>query len=342
MSSFIKLVISLATTALLALSWPPTATFAQGVTTPRTAPGPLSCGRPSLLFSVTHGLDDNFSNTTPADSPPQPSAALIAQYTLTTPNIFDQTTSNYHFGDTLAINVPQNSTIVAARLITRMKPLAGQPENDGVNFHVPGTPFSSSIGYSLNIISGNAWTAGSPSKIFVFTAATNILNAMTAAAAATPPQPALDVYVQDDTSVDFLRLEVCYTPPKGPDVAATKLHKGSVYSLNVGNPGGPIPVGDTIEVTDYIPVALTITSINAPSPWTCSANPAPLPVTGPAVITCTYQVTTIIGTGVNLPQIQLSTTGRPKCPNCMRVRLLRPGARPPIETNTANNISCVN
>src|ERR1051326_1584580 len=45
----------------------------------------------------------------------------------------------------------------------------------------------------------------------------------------------LDVYVQDDTSVDFLTLEVCYIPPGPFDLAAHKTRGHGMYSLAVTN-----------------------------------------------------------------------------------------------------------
>jgi hypothetical protein len=79
-----------------------------------------------------------------------------------------------------------------------------QAWNDTITLHVPNTPL---LSFSLSSISSTTWQFPY-NKIFVFRLPNNFLTALTAAT-----QPVLDIVVQDDTSVDFLRLEVCYIPP---------------------------------------------------------------------------------------------------------------------------------
>ena len=129
----------------------------------------------------------------------------------------------------------------------------------------------------------------------------------------------LNFYVQDDTAVDFIRIEGCYKPaPPKYDLVASKKHDGNVYFLNVHNNGPQIMPTGHVDVVEVIPAGLTISSFPG-GPWTCTGS---LPVIGPNSFTCSYQIPSGgIAANSDLPQILLKSEGTAECPNCMRVKL---------------------
>jgi hypothetical protein len=151
----------------------------------------------------------------------------------------------------------------------------------------------------------------------------------------------LHVYVQDDTSVDFIRIEGCSKPKPNYDLLASKKHDGNVYFLNVHNNGQQIMPAGHVDVVEVVPVGLTILSFPG-GPWTCTGS---LPVIGPDSFTCSYQIP---GGGIaansDLPQILLKSEGKSECPNCMRVKLylkeVAEGGKPVGEGDMKNNVSC--
>jgi len=169
---------------------------------------------------------------------------------------------------------------------------------------------------------------------------------------------ALDVYVEDDQSVDFTGLELCFETKLPYDIGVTKVRDGNLYLIRVTNLGKPISPPAKIEVTEMVPAGLTVTAMSIPAGWTCT--PA-APVTGPDAIICTYIVTGTIATGQALPAIVLKTVGKGTCANCVRARLYMPYMLPPRnkederpgsppaslpwhvihEANEDNNVSCV-
>jgi hypothetical protein len=157
------------------------------------------------------------------------------------------------------------------------------------------------------------------------------------------PAHELHVFVQDDTSVDFVQIEYCYKPaaPKY-DLVATKKHEGSAYTLDVTNNGSPLSPSGKIDMVEIVPAGLTITGANLPSGWTCPG--VSFPVNGPDAFTCTFAITTTIATGQHLPQIVLKAEGKPECPNCMKVKLylksVADGVTPVNEGDMKNNTSC--
>jgi hypothetical protein len=310
-------------------------------------------------MSILHGKIDNFAAG--GDSQPTPSDPLKIQFpqlvSQAANNIFDNTGINYLFGDTLFLNaLPIGSTITVARVSTRLKPNSGDGSssagNDTFSFQSGGSRF----GYSLKDQPANTsvgrWGNNVPSQAggvnftFTFTTVANPANT-------TSPYPAnflaliantrmLDILEQDDTSVDYVQLDLCYKPPAKYDLVASKKHDGNVYSLNVHNNGQQIMPTGHVDVVEVVPAGLTITSFPS-GPWTCTGL---LPVVGPDSFTCSYQIPGGgIAVGANLPQIVLKSEGTPECPNCMRVKLylkeFEGGVKPVNEGDMKNNVSCV-
>jgi len=353
MTTFLRRGGRLFVAVMVGQSWLLAAAVAQvpGVTVVTSVPPPLYCmAKPTLPFSVTHGTNDSFGTGTP-DPAPVPSQSLITQtgVAVGAPNLFDQpaTQINYRFGDSLPIAIPAFSTVNSVRLITRMRAHPAGSGNDAMSIGLSnGATTLVALGSKgLAAMNSGAWNSGNVA-IFVI----DVLVAFPALGPAINNalmnniQPSLDVFVQDDTGVDFLRLDVCYIAPKPIDVAAQKTRKhGGGYNLSVTNPGGPLPAGILVEVTDYVPVGATVTAFGA-APWNCTAPVSP-PFSGPEVITCTMIVPAGgIPPNGTLPTIPVSMTLSPppqNCPNCMRVRLKPGGGVSVIEQNTANNVSCI-
>jgi hypothetical protein len=316
------------------------------------APPPFTCAAGESAFKDGNGTNDSFAGT--ADPKPHPSAGFIAAVNLVpATNIYDQTASNYHFGETFTFNL--QGQVTKLRLTTRLKGNSADANNDGITFSTSATFTPGHFGFALSTLVPG-WPAGG-AKLFWFDFAlanpTTVqvnsgpnlgpLPAGYSAAAflgalGTPNTP-LHVYVEDDTSVDFIQIEGCYKPY---DLVATKKHDGSTYTLDVTNAGAPISPSGSIQVVEVVPPGLTIGGIGAPNPWTCTGS---FPMTGPDAFTCTYPINAVIATGQHLPQIFLKTDGTPECPNCMRAHLYLQavfgGQKPVDEVDMKNNASCV-
>lgn len=297
-----------------------------------TWPATLRCAPPTQHMSMLHGIDDNFAVPTPADPAPTPGAGLIATYgaPMTAPsNKYDNTAVNYHFGDTFAFPLPAGTSITAARVTTRIRPNGDIWNNDSFNFQQQGAkaePVLGNMGYhtpgSSQLISFDITSSGiSPAPSYGTTG-----NPSQALAALNANQ-FLNFYMQDDSEIDFIALELCVTvpPPKDYDIGVNKQRddRGG-YIIRIANPGRPLPAGAKVEMTELVPAGLTVGAVSAPAPWSCALPVTPL--VGPDSFVCTYIVPAAgIPTGGALPTISLRTTGQPECTNCARVRLYLPG-----------------
>jgi hypothetical protein len=324
-------------------------------------PPPFKCQPGEWSGTIGHGTDDSFAGGT---EPTSPSAAFksIPGLNLTTSlNTYDQpaSTSNYHFGDTLTFNPPPG-TITRARLTTRLRPNSGDAINDGISFFYNSPTVADRFGFAINSLPGaSPWQPPHAPVKFTFefpqTGNVQVWGNGSGFPPAGPPyngpaffaglnaHHALDVYVQDDTSVDFLQLQLCVKLDKPKyDLVASKKHDGNVYILNVFNAGQQINPTGRVDVVEIVPVGLTITSFPG-APWTCTGSP---PVVGPDAFTCSYQVPPGgVAANSSLPPIVLKSEGQARCPNCMRVRLflreVADGQKPVDEGDMKNNWSCV-
>jgi hypothetical protein len=312
-------------------------------------PAPFKCEAGEIAFKDGNGTDDHFAGTGTADAKPHPSGipGLVA-----TTNIYDQTASNYHFGDTFMLKQTGGS-ITRFRVTTRVKSNSPDSSNDGFSFSIKPafTPGHFSYGFAQG-----AGPIGWGDLTFVYDRAT--VNQIRVNAAFVDPAPAgtydsatffnsldggapLHFYVQDDTSVDFIRIEGCYKPAPKYDLVAGKKHDGNVYILNVHNNGSQIMPTGKVDVVELVPAGLTITSFPS-GPWACNGS---LPVVGPDSFTCSFSIP---GGGIpansNLPPIMLKSEGKAECPNCMRVKLylkeVAEGGKPVDEGDMKNNVSC--
>jgi hypothetical protein len=364
MTTLSRHMLPLAAIALIGLAGSSVAAFAQapkpaGAATngPITPVEPFQCRPGESAFKTGNGTNDNFAGT--ADPKPHPSAAFASAVTLVpATNIYDQTASNYHFGDTFTLNPPGQITKV--RLTTRLKANSGDANNDGISFSTSPSFTPGHFGFALNTLSPGWGTSGSGQMpklfMFEFEAGSTVQVNVAGNPSNTTPSPyssstfygdlntnhLLHVYVEDDTSVDFVEVELCYQPAPKYDLVAAKKHDGNIYTLNVHNAGSPIMPTGSVQVVEVVPAGLTIDWASMTG-WQCPG--AVFPVVGPDAFTCNYQIPAGgIAANANLPPIVLKTEGTPECPNCMRARLflksVSEGSKPVDEGDMKNNVSC--
>ncbi|MFN0135215.1 MAG: DUF6923 family protein [Phycisphaerae bacterium] len=165
------------------------------------------CDDSGPFFSWTLGIQDNFS---PAGSEPAPpSSALLAAFPSSTWKPFDNATP----GDRLGVRftgIP--SGVVGALLETRMRPNNYIPANDTLSIGlVPGwPPGQASWSETIAALPGAGnWAVGDPAQTFVLdlcnlpadiNGVTNVLGKLA--------DGYLDVWVENDTTVDYMKLVV--------------------------------------------------------------------------------------------------------------------------------------
>ncbi|GIU71644.1 MAG: hypothetical protein KatS3mg003_1123 [Candidatus Nitrosocaldaceae archaeon] len=156
------------------------------------------------------GIEDNFTNGTEQASPSPALAVFLANYPSGTRN-FDDLTNNRVFGHTFS-NLPDN--IVAATLEMAFR--AGTAETFNDSFALD---FSNNTQFayasSLANIHGGSWNDNDSTSIILDLANLPISGSYpTDILASINEDHALDIYIQDDTGIDFARLTVtsCIIP----------------------------------------------------------------------------------------------------------------------------------
>lgn len=115
---------------------------------------------------------------------------------------------------------------------------------------------------------------------------------------------------------------------------------GTWFNLWVTNVGAPItfPAGG-LTVTDAIPAGMTVSSVAGPN-WSCTP-PIPPAMTGPASLTCHYNLAGSLATNAGISDsiiVHYTTTGPGPFTNCATVSA---SAAVGVDTNPANNTACV-
>lgn len=207
------------------------------------------------------GVDDNF-NPQNMSEPASPDAALLIMLGAD-PASFDDPSPNRQFGHSFSLL--QGSCLVAAQLELRAKPLAGSG-NDALHLGFVGRDgafagtrasayFGSGNPPSLPALLSDAWSPASYPSGHVFTLDLANLAGGVNLLPDLATQRAIDLYVQDDTSIDFLRLTLalcpCPTPtatptPNLPVVGFADLHvhqftnEALAGAWLYGSPTGPV------------------------------------------------------------------------------------------------------
>jgi len=189
---------------------------------------------------VDAGVDDNFSTANGPEpaSPSQGLQTLIGLNPALPRADFDVTSINQQFGNTFVL--PQGDCVTGAMLEFRAQPLAPAPsgsDNDAINLgfvsssgQFVGTHWSAYFGSGntgLPMLLTQQWVPGNFAAGNVFSldlgnlpGGTNLLSDLDA-------KRSLDMYIQDDTSVDYVRLVVSLcscpipTPTKTPTSTPT-------------------------------------------------------------------------------------------------------------------------
>ncbi|MBI1763989.1 MAG: putative Ig domain-containing protein [Acidobacteria bacterium] len=169
------------------------------------------CPMSSKPRTYRAGNMDNFDNITlPADAAPAPRAALVAQFGNPARKNFDDPTINKWVMHSFT-GLPAN--IVKAELEVRMQP-GGVASNDSINFIFPPNT-SVTWGQQMSVLNP-PWNSPQVPVTYNFdlsnlpvagTQQTNLLALLNT-------HHLLDIAIQDDTTVDYIKLRVWTCPPR--------------------------------------------------------------------------------------------------------------------------------
>lgn len=169
--------------------------FAQTAARPNNPPMKAEC---TTTTTYIHGLQDNFTGGPEPTTLSPALAAFLAP--LANPATYDYQKPNNHFGDSFQICGCRTCGGTLEIRVQRTNPPNGS-DNDGITVGV--APFNAKI------ISAVIWAAGDPPvKTLTFNLDPGTLNDILCAQKTNSPW--LDVYVQDDTTVDFIKLTILH------------------------------------------------------------------------------------------------------------------------------------
>lgn len=200
------------------------------------------CSNP-LATTIPAGLQDNFlMPTEPASASPALRAFLTTSFTWPVREFFDYGGTNHSFGHSFTNLLGDNNGcyIVSARLEIRLAGLgSGNPMDDMIGFVQGGQAVWSS---SISALYGAPWIPGAQNTFILDldnlpASASGITNILAALRDGT-----LDVFVQNNTSVDYmiLQLEYCCNNSgtgSGPTLEGTKYN--DLNGNGVRDPGEP-------------------------------------------------------------------------------------------------------
>jgi hypothetical protein len=155
-------------------------------------------------FEILAGVNENCKFTPPLE-PASPSLALTSAYSGPWRR-FDQIVSNRRFGHTF---IGLQSGIVAAELELCVRAGKDKPTNDSLSLEFSGLSFA--WGKRLTSLTGMAWNAGDKKKLILDLGNLPASGAGVTSVLGDMADTNLDVYLQDDTAVDYiiLRYSVC-------------------------------------------------------------------------------------------------------------------------------------
>ncbi len=237
----------------------------------------MLCPVGQQAISVTHGTVDAFSTA----GTPDPLADAVSatrhpdpQFDIAKQHLRLDACGIYNFGDTLYFTLAPGETVTAAQVTTNTRSNGDISSNDTMSFLQAGGAAPTFTTFSYN----GADFGGPRTYVFNGSGATPIPNASMTnplnILAALTANKRLDVVMQDDSSVDFITLDLCVAPPPPYDIAVRKTHDGSHYGIAVTNPGRAISAPAKIEVTELVPAGLNVTSIGGTG-WSCTPTPPP-------------------------------------------------------------------
>jgi len=186
--------------------------FMGGLSSGLSGLGDTSRYQGSRTYTFRAGLMDNFA---PPSDPASPRPALVTQFGNPVKKDFDVTTIDSWVLHSFT-GLPAN--IVSAELEVRMRPGSGDPTNDSINFAFPPNT-SVTWGQQMAALpgSGGTWNPLQSPTTFILDLAnlpagavgqpTNLLSLLNT-------HHLLDIAIQDDTTVDYIKLRLVVCPAR--------------------------------------------------------------------------------------------------------------------------------
>jgi hypothetical protein len=156
------------------------------------------------IHVITAGVPDNFAPGNPEVASPSPSLQhVLTGVTFAT---FDSTVPNQGFATTLQL--PRCGCIVGAKLEFRAKALNDNPTNDVLTLGFSGLTNFPRWNSSFTALAGHPWTSGTAPTTFTLDLAAlpTVSGSTISLLSALQTNRYLDVYVEDDTSIDYIKL----------------------------------------------------------------------------------------------------------------------------------------
>jgi hypothetical protein len=167
-----------------------------------------SCEQPEVA-ACRAGREDGFMTVDgPEATTPSPALLTVMQLCSAGPQlVFDDMTSNRCFGHTFKRCWRRGCVVVGARLTMRIRANAHLASNDTISFR---DGAASAWNYSVQTLAGTSWTTSATTVLSLDLAnlpadGNNVTNVL-----ALFQDGDLDVFIQDDTSVDYMTLEIEY------------------------------------------------------------------------------------------------------------------------------------
>ncbi len=224
--------------------------------TPTSTPGPEAPCENATSATFEAGNNDNFTGTSEPTSPSADLQVVLSQYASGTRD-FDELMSNRVFGHTFT-GLP--SGIVAATLELHLRGRPDIPSNDALSLELVGgtTPFGWARRISDLPEAGGTWVIDQDAVFTLDLAALPLAGGgFTDILPNVNLDQALDVYIQDDTAVDYMILTVlaCPCTPPPPDLISwwplDETSAPTAADIVGGNDGthinGPTPIPGMVD-----------------------------------------------------------------------------------------------
>ena len=190
----------------------------------------FECSEQDTLVKILGGKIDAFAPTGDASNPIHPSSDLITRRDANTayPGVdvtYDYTAYDHHFIDTLALNLSPSQTVTKAEFNIGYKVIGSNlASNDGIYVGDYGTNHAGGHLYeTLYSIIPQGWNRYDLTSNYGYVANVNLFNLNNTLGTGNVKDTMiskneLDVYVQDDTAVDFTQLNLCVAGKCGEDI----------------------------------------------------------------------------------------------------------------------------
>ena len=198
----------------------------------------FECSEKETMVTILGGTVDALAPSTDVTTP-RPNLVTLAQGN-TSYNLvpYDYTRYDHHFVDTLLINILPNKTITKAQFSIGYKKIGQIYGNDNLAIgeygtsHTVGNLYNNQLttqGWTVSNISNGESVAQTDLNIANTTGSGTVFDTMA-------NNTYLDIYVQDDTAVDFTQLNLCIVEkPCGKDVSIDLSQLSSWTSKPIGS-----------------------------------------------------------------------------------------------------------